>query len=95
MSGVLATGGMRLEVLSGTMPPRMAMVDGGRKSVVCSWRELIGMGARVCHVEMEYGRDCARLARERIARLMRIVELRSQIQSDCLWCEYCVVIVLR
>jgi hypothetical protein len=32
------------------MPPIMAMVWGGRKTVVCSWREKRGMGARECHV---------------------------------------------
>lgn len=36
--------------LVGTMPPRMTIVEGGRKRVVCSWRGKRGIGARVRQV---------------------------------------------
>jgi hypothetical protein len=47
----VSTGGK--EVFEGRMSPRMAMVDGGRKTVVCSWQGKRGIGARFFHVPLE------------------------------------------
>lgn len=46
---------MVVELGAGTAPPKIAMVSGGRKTVVCSWRGVLGMGVRVfqCDVELE------------------------------------------
>jgi hypothetical protein len=43
----VSTGGN--EVLDGTTPPRIAIVDGGTNTVVCSWRGESGIGASGVH----------------------------------------------
>jgi hypothetical protein len=43
----VSTGGN--EVLDGTTPPRIAIVDGGTNTVVCSWRGDSGIGASGVH----------------------------------------------
>ena len=43
----MSTGGN--EVLDGTTPPRIAIVDGGTNTVVCSWRGESGIGASGVH----------------------------------------------
>lgn len=35
--------------MDGTTPPRIAIVDGGTKTVVCSWRGESGIGASGVH----------------------------------------------
>lgn len=38
---------------TGIIPPSMATVNGGRKTVVCSWRGSSGIGASGIHVDAE------------------------------------------
>jgi hypothetical protein len=66
MMEVVLKGGMLVFVVSGMTPPRMAMVEGGRKRVVCSWRGNRGMGARVCHVGFWFLRGGEGWARVRV-----------------------------
>jgi hypothetical protein len=44
---VVSTGGN--DVLDGTTPPRIAIVEGGMNTVVCSWRGKRGIGASCLH----------------------------------------------
>jgi hypothetical protein len=57
---------------TGTTPPRMPMVEGGRKIVVCSWRGAMGIGARIVHEACEDGWESAKEMEFAMSR--RVVE---------------------
>jgi hypothetical protein len=52
---VVAKGGNKVVSLTGMTPPRMAMVDGGMKRVLCSCRGAWVMGAREYHFGVRAG----------------------------------------
>jgi hypothetical protein len=77
---VVFTGGKDVFVASGMMPPRMAMVEGGRKRVACSCRGKSGIGVRDCQVA-GLGEGCARVKMGR--RRARIEKCIVETEEVC------------
>ena len=79
MRGVVAMGNWRVGSVDGTMPPRMARVEGGRKTVECSWRGDRGIGGRECHLGV--GEEDMMVREERKTRSLEECMLEVGIRS--------------